>query len=44
MTDHIPYMVLTGIPAFCVGWIIGATTVKRAFVRYLRRRHGRYAA
>lgn len=44
LTDILPYMVLTAIPAFAVGWIVGAAMMRMVFVRYLRRRHGRYAA
>jgi hypothetical protein len=44
MQEHIPYMLLTAIPAFALGWFTGASYVRRAFMRYLRRRHGRYAA
>jgi len=44
MQEHIPYMLLTAIPAFALGWFTGASYVHRAFVRYLRRRYGKGSA
>ena len=41
MKEHIPYMILTGVPMFFIGMFAGISFAKRAFVKYLRRRYPR---